>query len=135
MRSATGRRTSGVGRNLNLALLPRADLKSNLARRRQLAAKLPDCASVPAAGAPTPWKCTRSGISSLPLGRGILRARPSSARSAPPSLFRAVKLLEIEFGGRLFNRERTNTHLTELGKVVLCLQQVLKEAEEAKQKT
>ncbi len=55
---------------------------------------------------------------------------------SPPSLFRAIKLLEIEFGGRLFNRERTNTHLTELGKMVLPhLQQVLKEAEDAKRKT
>jgi DNA-binding transcriptional LysR family regulator len=35
-----------------------------------------------------------------------------------PSLTRAVKLLEDELGGPLFNRERNNTHLTELGRLV-----------------
>ena len=37
---------------------------------------------------------------------------------AQPSLTRAVKLLEEEFGGALVNRERANTHLTELGRVM-----------------
>ena len=32
-----------------------------------------------------------------------------------PSLTRAIKVLEQELGGPLFNRERGNTHLTELG--------------------
>ena len=32
-----------------------------------------------------------------------------------PSLTRAIKLLEDELGGPLFNRERNQTHLTELG--------------------
>ena len=35
-----------------------------------------------------------------------------------PSLTRAVRLLELEFGGALFHRERNNTHLTELGQMV-----------------
>lgn len=35
-----------------------------------------------------------------------------------PSLTRAVRLLEDELGGPLFNRERNNTHLTELGRLV-----------------
>ncbi len=35
-----------------------------------------------------------------------------------PSLTRAVKLLEDELGGPLFNRERNQTHLTELGLLV-----------------
>ncbi|MFO1070845.1 MAG: LysR family transcriptional regulator [Geminicoccaceae bacterium] len=35
-----------------------------------------------------------------------------------PSLTRAIKLLEDEFGGPLFHRERNNTHLTELGRMV-----------------
>jgi LysR family hydrogen peroxide-inducible transcriptional activator len=35
-----------------------------------------------------------------------------------PSLTRAIKLLEDEFGGPLFNRERANTHLSELGRMV-----------------
>lgn len=37
---------------------------------------------------------------------------------AQPSLTRAIRLLEDEFGGPLFNRERNNTHLTELGRTV-----------------
>jgi DNA-binding transcriptional LysR family regulator len=37
---------------------------------------------------------------------------------AQPSLTRAVKLLEEELGGALFHRERANTHLTELGRMV-----------------
>ena len=37
---------------------------------------------------------------------------------AQPSLTRAIKLLEDEFGGELVNRERGNTHLTELGRMM-----------------
>jgi DNA-binding transcriptional LysR family regulator len=36
-----------------------------------------------------------------------------------PSLTRAIKKLEDEFGGPLFHRERANTHLTELGRAML----------------
>ena len=54
---------------------------------------------------------------------------------SPPSLLRAVKLLELEFGGPLFNRERSNTHLSELGRIALPhLQQLLQEATDAKKK-
>jgi len=35
-----------------------------------------------------------------------------------PSLTRAIKLLEDEFGGQLFRRERTRSHLSELGLIV-----------------
>ena len=35
-----------------------------------------------------------------------------------PSLTRAIRLLEDELGGPLFNRERNRTHLTELGRLV-----------------
>lgn len=35
-----------------------------------------------------------------------------------PSLTRAIKLLEEEFGGPLVNRERNHTHLTELGEMM-----------------
>src|SRR6201988_4343867 len=38
---------------------------------------------------------------------------------AQPSLTRAIKLLEEELGGLLFHRERTRTHLSELGRMVL----------------
>ena len=54
---------------------------------------------------------------------------------SPPSLLRAIRLLEGEFGGPLFNRERANTHLTELGRIALPhLEQLLKESISAKQK-
>lgn len=36
-----------------------------------------------------------------------------------PSLSRAIKLLEAELGGDLFRRERTLTHITDLGQAVL----------------
>lgn len=50
-----------------------------------------------------------------------------------PSLTRAIKLLEDELGGPLFHRERANTHLTDLGQLMLPhLQQVLAEADAAK---
>ena len=37
---------------------------------------------------------------------------------AQPSLTRAIKLLETECGGPLFHRERQNTHLTEMGRML-----------------
>ncbi|HEX2137881.1 MAG TPA: LysR family transcriptional regulator [Microvirga sp.] len=52
---------------------------------------------------------------------------------AQPSLTRAIKLLEEELGGLLFHRERANTHLSELGRMVRpYLQQVYEQAQEAK---
>ena len=38
---------------------------------------------------------------------------------AQPALTRAIQKIEQEFGGLLFSRERNNTHLTELGRIVL----------------
>ncbi len=35
-----------------------------------------------------------------------------------PSLTRAIQMLEVELGGPLFHRERGNTHLTELGRIM-----------------
>src|ERR671917_2286200 len=52
---------------------------------------------------------------------------------AQPSLTRAIKLLEEELGGVLFHRERANTHLSELGRMVKpYLEKVYTEAQEAK---
>lgn len=52
---------------------------------------------------------------------------------AQPSLTRAIKLLEAELGGLLFHRERANTHLAELGRMVKpYLEKVYLEAQEAK---
>ena len=52
---------------------------------------------------------------------------------AQPSLTRAIKLLEAELGGPLFHRERANTHLSELGRMVQPhLKQVYDESQAAK---
>ncbi len=58
-----------------------------------------------------------------------------SCNVSQPSLTRAIKLLEEEFGGLLFHRERANTHLTDLGRTVRPhLQQVFDEAQSAKRR-
>jgi len=52
-----------------------------------------------------------------------------------PSLIRGIKLLELEFGGPLFNRERSATHLSELGRIALPhLEQVHQQSLDAKRK-
>ncbi|QRE78078.1 LysR family transcriptional regulator [Methylobacterium aquaticum] len=52
---------------------------------------------------------------------------------AQPSLTRAIQKLEDELGGPLFRRERANTHLTELGRLMRPhLQMTLGAAEAAK---
>ena len=49
-----------------------------------------------------------------------------------PSLTRSIRLLEEEFGGPLFHRERAHTHLSELGRIVKPhLDQILDGAEAA----
>ncbi len=50
-----------------------------------------------------------------------------------PALTRAIKTLEDELGGPLFHRERQNTHLTELGRMMLpFLQDALDQSRKAK---
>jgi DNA-binding transcriptional LysR family regulator len=52
---------------------------------------------------------------------------------AQPSISRALKMLETELGGPLFHRERGNTHLTELGRMMKpYLELVYQDAEAAK---
>jgi DNA-binding transcriptional LysR family regulator len=52
---------------------------------------------------------------------------------AQPSLTRAIKLLECELGGPLFNRERGNTHLTELGRMIKPhLEEVFQQSQRAR---
>lgn len=52
---------------------------------------------------------------------------------AQPSLTRAIKLLEEELGGVLFHRERSNTHLSELGRMIKPhLEQIYAQAQAAK---
>jgi Bacterial regulatory helix-turn-helix protein, lysR family len=54
---------------------------------------------------------------------------------AQPSLTRAIKKMEAELGGLLFNRDRTNTRLTNLGIYVRAeLEQIDRSAAEAKRK-
>jgi DNA-binding transcriptional LysR family regulator len=66
--------------------------------------------------------------------RNFTKAATACGVSAP-SLLRAVGLLEQEFGGALFTRERGNIQLTELGRLALPhLQQIYTEAEEAKRR-
>ena len=51
-----------------------------------------------------------------------------------PSLTRAIQLLEKEFGGRPFHRERSPIHLTELGRIVRpYLQEAWEDMEVARQ--
>ena len=50
-----------------------------------------------------------------------------------PSLTRAIGLLETELGGDLFRRERSLTHLTDLGQRMLpLLTQCIENADQAK---
>src|SRR4051794_5458198 len=50
-----------------------------------------------------------------------------------PALTRAIQQLEHELGGPLFHRERANTHLSELGKMMLpYLEQIHAQTEAAK---
>jgi DNA-binding transcriptional LysR family regulator len=52
-----------------------------------------------------------------------------------PSITRAIKMLELELGGPLFHRERSNTHLSELGRMMKpFLEQVYAEAQNAKRR-
>ena len=52
---------------------------------------------------------------------------------AQPALTRAIKLLEDEFGGLLFHRERARTHLSELGQAVRpYLEEVQRQSQQAK---
>jgi DNA-binding transcriptional LysR family regulator len=52
---------------------------------------------------------------------------------AQPALTRAIKLLEEEFGGLLFHRERARTHLSELGQAVRpYLEEVQRQSLQAK---
>jgi DNA-binding transcriptional LysR family regulator len=52
-----------------------------------------------------------------------------------PALTRAIKSLEDEFGGALFHRERNNTHLTELGRMVHpYLSQIYEQVNAAKER-
>jgi LysR family transcriptional regulator, hydrogen peroxide-inducible genes activator len=52
---------------------------------------------------------------------------------SPPAFTRAIQKLEDEVGGRLFRRERNQTHLTDLGMLIRPqLKRILREAEDAK---
>jgi DNA-binding transcriptional LysR family regulator len=51
-----------------------------------------------------------------------------------PALTRAIQKMEDELGGLLFSRERSNTHLTELGRMLKPhLEEVMARTQAAKQ--
>src|SRR5512140_1511492 len=55
------------------------------------------------------------------------------ANVSQPALTRAIQQLEAELGGPLFHRERQNTHLSELGRMMLpYLEQIHAQTEAAK---
>lgn len=56
----------------------------------------------------------------LALARDLNFTRAAeSCNVTQPALTRAIQALEAELGGRLFNRERNQTHLSELGRMML----------------
>src|SRR5512138_3694440 len=56
------------------------------------------------------------------------------ANVSQPALTRAIQQLEYELGGPLFHRERANTHLSELGRMMLpYLEQIQAQADAARQ--
>jgi DNA-binding transcriptional LysR family regulator len=72
----------------------------------------------------------------LAVARSLNFTRAAEAlQISQPSLTKAVRKLEAELGGALFRRERMNTHLTELGRLVLPdLQATLAAAGAARQR-
>ena len=55
------------------------------------------------------------------------------ANVSQPALTRAIQLLEAELGGPLFRRERANTHLSELGRIMQpYLETILAQSEAAR---
>ncbi len=56
-----------------------------------------------------------------------------SCNVSQPALTRAIQALEAEFGGPLFHRERSRTHLSELGRMMLPhIEAIQSQTEEAK---
>ena len=75
------------------------------------------------------------GIATLAIEQRAAELDFQQSNVSAPSLLRAVRLLEIEFGGPLFNRERGNTHLSELGRIAFPhLRQLQEKGQEAKKK-
>jgi len=72
----------------------------------------------------------------LALARTLNFTRAAAqANVSQPALTRAIQQLEAELGGPLFHRERQNTHLTELGRIMLPhLESIQATAEAARQR-
>lgn len=70
----------------------------------------------------------------LALARDLNFTRAAeSCNVTQPALTRAIQALEAELGGRLFNRERNQTHLSELGRMMLpYIQSIQAQAEAAR---
>src|SRR6516225_8295784 len=61
------------------------------------------------------WRCIRSDIFLATVGELNFTKAAEKCNVSQPSLTRAIKQLEGEFGGDLFPRERPQARLTELG--------------------
>jgi DNA-binding transcriptional LysR family regulator len=70
----------------------------------------------------------------LALARDLNFTRAAEACNVTqPALTRAIQALEAELGGRLFHRERNQTHLSELGRLMLpYIQSIQAQAEAAR---
>lgn len=70
----------------------------------------------------------------LSLAKTLNFTRAAEASNvSQPALTRAIQQLEHELGGALFHRERANTHLSELGRMMLpYLEQIQSQTEAAK---
>jgi hypothetical protein len=75
----------------------------------------------------TPWRCIKSVTFWHSNHFNFTRAA-DACNVTQPSLTRAIKQLEQEFGGELFRRERPNVRLSDLGQIIIPhLQQVYDE--------
>src|SRR3954451_4233330 len=70
----------------------------------------------------------------LALAKTLNFTRAAEASNvSQPALTRAIQQLEHELGGPLFHRERQNTHLSELGRIMLpYLEQIHSQTEAPK---
>src|SRR5215467_6576555 len=68
----------------------------------------------------------------LALSRSLNFTRAAEACNvSQPALTRQIQQLEAELGGPLFHRERQNTHLSELGRMMLPYLETIQQQTEA----
>src|SRR3954464_11490182 len=67
----------------------------------------------------TPMEMQHARYFVAPAGTLNFTRAAEQCNVSQPALTRAIQQLEHEFGGPLFHRERNNTHLSELGRMML----------------